>query len=234
VSRAIPEGALAAAEALGVHLDDEAQRKLAAYLERLLAENEVMNLTAITDWEEACSRHLVDSLALVAPLAAFGARSVADVGSGGGLPGIPLAIAVPALSVTLVESRTKKAAFLERVATELGLSVRVVGERAEDIGALGSTHREAYDAVVARALAPLPVLLELTLPLLRVSGRLFAIKGERAPEEIASAARALGVLQGAVLETRRTTTGTVLVVEKRGPTPHRYPRAPGTPKRSPL
>ncbi len=234
MSRAIPDGALVAAEALGVRLDTAAQAKLVAYLERLLAENEVMNHTAITDWEEAWSRHLVDSLALVGPLEAFGARTVVDVGSGGGLPGIPLAIAVPGLAVTLVESRAKKAAFLERVATELGLAVRVLSDRAEDLGAPGSAHRDAYDAVVARALAPLPVLLELTLPLLRVSGRLLAIKGERAPEEIASAARALGVLHGAVLETRRTTTGTVLVVEKRGSTPRGYPRAPGTPKRSPL
>jgi 16S rRNA (guanine527-N7)-methyltransferase len=238
VARPIPEDALSAAEAFGVKLDEGAQQQLVAYLEALLAENEVMNLTAITGWEEAWSRHLLDSLALLPVLEAFGARRVVDVGSGGGLPGIPLAIASPGLAITLVESREKKAAFLRRTAAALGLMaetrVRVLAERAEALGAPGSGDREAYDAVVARALAPLPVLLELTLPLLRVSGRLLAVKGARAPEEVASAAHALEVLSGVVVDQHRTATGTVLVIEKRAPTPRRYPRAPGTPKRSPL
>ncbi len=231
---AMPEAARAAAAAMGAALDASAEERIGRYLARLLEVNATMNLTAVTDLDVAWSRHVLDSLTLVAPLRALGARRVVDVGAGGGLPGIPLAIALPDAEITLVEATKKKASFLERVAAELGLGVRVVADRAEGIGTVGSPHREAYDAAVVRALAPLPVLLELTLPLLRTGGHVLAIKGEKAAEEVAASAKALRVLHGRIVGQARTATGTIVTVEKTAPTPRGYPRAPGTPKRSPL
>ncbi len=230
----IPDETRDAAAAMGVTLDAEAERRLALFLERLFEANQAVNLTAITDAQTAWSRHVLDSLTLVAPLRAMGAKRVVDVGAGGGLPGIPLAIALPEIELTMVEATKKKAAFLERVSAELGLRTRVLSERAETLGTYGSKHREAYDAAVVRALAPLPVLLELTVPLVRVGGRVFAIKGEKAAEEAKAAARALKVLSTRIVEQRRTETGTVVALEKTAPTGRGYPRAPGTPKRSPL
>lgn len=232
--RIIPDAIRGAAADMGAPLDAEAERRLALFLERLFEANQTMNLTAITDWEAAWSRHVLDSLTLAAPLRALGAKRVVDIGAGGGLPGIPLAIALPELELTMIEATKKKAAFLERVSTELGLNARVLADRAETLGAVASPHRDAYDAAVVRALAPLSVLLELAAPFVRVRGRIFAIKGERAAEEARAASRALSILSCRVVEQRRTDTGTLVVLEKTAPTPRRYPRAPGTPKRSPL
>ena len=162
-------------------------------------------------------------------------KQVIDVGSGGGLPGIPLAVARPDVRFTLLEATGKKAEFLARVTAELGLSnVEVLRERAETVGQDHRRWRERFDAVMARAVGPLPVLLELTVPLARVGGVVLAIKGERAGEEIEAAKAALHALHAAVIDTIRTPTGTIVVIEKRRPTPRLYPRLPGEPKRRPL
>jgi len=217
-------------------VDDEATvGRYFAYLDRLLATNETTNLTAVRDADEAISRHLEDSLELTKELETLRSGKVVDLGTGGGLPGIPLAIARPDLAFLLVDSREKKIAFVDATARELGLSnVRAVANRAESLGATGSKDRAAHDAVVSRALAPLPVLLELAIPLLRVSGALFAVKGERWAEELEAAKRAMQVLSVSLESTRRTKSGTILVLRKNAETPARYPRAPGEPKRKPL
>lgn len=150
------------------------------------------------------------------------ARTVVDVGSGGGLPGLPLKIARPDLRVTLIEADGRKAAFLVRACAELGLKeVEVVARRAEDAGR-DDRYREAFDAAVARAVAPLPVLVELCLPLVRVGGKLLAQKTEA--EDMSAAARAIALLGGApAIVSRAPSTarggGTVVSVEKIGPTP---------------
>ncbi len=178
---------------------------------------------------------VVDSLVLLDHLGA--AHSVVDVGSGGGLPGLPLKIARPDLEVTLVEADESKAAFLVQACARLGLSgVDVVARRAEDVGQ-DPRYRERFDIAVARALAPMPVLVELSLPLVRVGGRLLAQKTET--EELDSAAHAIDVLGGS-LDTvhpapsvaRRS--GTVVVLSKIRPTPAAYPRRAGVPSRKPL
>jgi len=228
-----PKSFLAGARRLGLELDARAIDRLGTFLDRLLEANQRFNLTAVTDLEEAWTRHVLDSLTLLGPLG--DAQSIVDVGSGGGLPALPLAIALPDASFTLIEATGKKASFLEETAQALGLThVRVVRTRAEEAGAPGSPLREAHDAVTARAVAPLAVLLELTLPLAKVHGRVIAIKGEKAPQEIAEAKNALELLRGRVISSTRTETGTLVVIEKVGPTPNRYPRRPGEPKRSPL
>jgi 16S rRNA (guanine527-N7)-methyltransferase len=165
------------------------------------------------------------------------ARTVVDVGSGAGLPGLPLKIARPDLRVTLIESDGRKAAFLVRACAELRLKdVDVVARRAEDAGG-DARYREAFDVAVARAVAPLPVLVELCLPLVRVGGRLLAQKTDA--EDVPAAARAIDLLGGAPPTVAKTPSaarrgGTVVIVEKIGTTPEGYPRRPGMPARKPL
>jgi 16S rRNA (guanine527-N7)-methyltransferase len=205
---------------------------LEQYLSLLLAQNQAFNLTAITDPAEARVKHLEDSLTLLPELADV-TGAVVDVGSGGGLPAIPLAIVRPDLEFTLLESTAKKARFLEQTARALKLgNVRVENDRAETF-ARGPS-REKFAVATSRACARLPVLLELCLPLLKVGGRKLAIKGEQALQEVAEAQRALELLRGKLVSTRRTETGTVLRIDKHAPTSAKYPRRPGEPKRAPL
>jgi len=166
-----------------------------------------------------------------------GARTVVDVGSGAGLPGLPLKIVRPELELTLVESDQDKAAFLVHACAALGLAgVDIVARRAEEVGH-DPRFREAFDVATARALAPLPVLAELCLPLVRVGGRLLAQKTER--ENVAAAATAIEVLGGALKGVHPSPSlargaGTVVVIEKVRSTPAAYPRRPGVPARKPL
>lgn len=162
---------------------------------------------------------------------------VVDVGSGAGLPGLPLKIARPDLQLCLIEADQAKAAFLVHACATLGLTgVEVVARRAEEAGH-DPRLREAFDIAVARALAPLPVVLELCLPLVRVGGRLLAQKTES--EDPSTAARALDVLGGVLLAVHHSPstgrrTGTVVEIAKVHATPAAYPRRPGTPSRKPL
>jgi 16S rRNA (guanine527-N7)-methyltransferase len=160
---------------------------------------------------------------------------VIDVGSGGGLPGIPLAITMPDVTFALVEATGKKAAFLADVVEELALdNVTIIAERAETVGQPDGGFRNAADAVIARAVGPLCVLLELTLPLARVDGLVLAIKGRRAAEELTEAEAAMRVLKGERISCERSETGTVVAIRKIGETPRRFPRRPGEPKRNPI
>jgi 16S rRNA (guanine527-N7)-methyltransferase len=178
---------------------------------------------------------IADSLVLLDHLGE--ADKVVDVGSGGGLPGLPLKIARPGLSMTLVEADQAKAAFLVRACAALGLrEVEVVARRAEEVGR-DPRYRETFDVAVARALAPMPVLAELCLPLVRVGGRLLAQKTEG--EDLDAARRAIDALGGALnssvaAPSAARGTGTVVIVDKVRPTPPVYPRRPGVPTRKPL
>lgn len=230
----VPNDIVLAARPLGVELDGPLGQQLASYLEILLETNKSFNLTAITDPAEAWSKHALDSLTLVPELSALPeGAAVIDVGSGGGLPAIPLAMALPGLRFTLLEATLKKARFLDQTARKLGLrNVQVKNDRAESFGQ--GAGRERFLAATSRALSRLPILLELTLPLLVTGGLGIAIKGAQAELEVAESTRALLELQGEVLTVRRTDTGSIVIVRKTGPTPRKYPRRPGEPKRSPL
>jgi 16S rRNA (guanine527-N7)-methyltransferase len=171
-----------------------------------------------------------DSLVLLDHLG--DARSVVDVGSGGGMPGIPLKIARPNLRVVLVEADRRKAAFLVHAAARLELDVAVIAERAETAGR--GPLRETFDVAVCRALAPMPVLAELCLPFVRVGGSLLAMKAHL--EEAAEAIAALGGGPARVVQAPSTARerGVVVVVPKVSATPDAYPRRPGLPARRPL
>ncbi|MEE2906524.1 MAG: 16S rRNA (guanine(527)-N(7))-methyltransferase RsmG [Planctomycetota bacterium] len=231
----VPEAFLEAASAMGVVFDTGDLERLSTYLGLLYAANEHMNLTAIRTPEEAWTRHILDSLSLLPVLSSVTADRIIDIGSGGGLPGIPLAITTPESRFVLLEATGKKADFLRDVVQKLDLgNVRIAADRAETAAAHGNAHRGAFDVVIARAVGPMPVLLELAIPFARVNGILVAIKGGQAAQEIEDAADALMILHSEVVEQRRTSTGTIVVVRKNKSTPRQYPRRPGEPKRRPL
>jgi 16S rRNA (guanine527-N7)-methyltransferase len=226
---------------LGVEIDGATLDRLAHYLELLLQTNQKFNLTAVRESDEAWRRHVVDSLTLLPGLEDMrdGGRLV-DVGSGGGLPGIPLAICLPACEVTLIEVTGKKARFLQDVVATLGLGrVAVVAERAEVVGQ-DPHHRQSYDVAVCRAIGPMRELLEYTLPLVRVGGRLLAMKGPSLEEELAGAADALDALgAGEVQVVEAYPEGfdvntVIAIIGKERPTPRSYPRRPGVPRQMPL
>ncbi len=231
---------------LGVPLSSHQEARLREYTQRLLAANRRVNLTALRDESALLQRYLLDSLALLPVMAqtlgcsveALRARSLRgiDVGSGGGAPGIPLAIAWPALRMTLVEATAKKARFLQEVTQSLELPVPVLSQRAEEV-AHQPAHRERYDLVTARAVAALPALVELTLPFLRVGGWAFFPKGERAGEETQAALAAIQILGGEEVQKvpyPGSDAGAIVVIRKVATTPERYPRRPGVPTRRPL
>ena len=194
---------------LGVTLDDVARAKLGTFLALLLAMNEQVNLTAIVEPSAAWSRHVLDGLSLVPLLADLpaGAR-VLDVGSGGGVPGLPLAIARPDLSFTLLDGTEKKVALLCAAIAELGLAnVEAVCGRAEDVD-----FGERFDVVTARAVAKLPTLLEWTAPFAKEGGRLLLIKGERADLELRDAAKMLRRFRCAHERTVQTPTGRIVIL----------------------
>ena len=229
-----PGSFLREAEAFGIEFDPGDLDRLEAFLVLLLEAGKRFNLTAIKDPDQAWTRHVFDSLTLLPFVVAAEASRIIDVGSGGGLPGVPLAIALPRVEVTLLEATGKKARFLREVAAALPLAnVVVINERAETIGQVRE-HREHYDAVVTRAVGPLTVALELAVPLARVGGHVLTIKGRAAEQEVKEAAGALKQLHCQIVEITRTPTGTIVAVEKRRKTPKRYPRRPGEPKRLPL
>jgi 16S rRNA (guanine527-N7)-methyltransferase len=223
--------------AIGVPLGDDQVRLLARYLDLVALWRRRARLTAVSDPLEAARVHVADSLLCLRagiPLHS----TVVDVGSGAGLPGIPLLVARPDLSVTLVEPSQRRAAFLEMACGELGLAAEVVPEPAERLGQ-DPRWREAFDVAVARAVAPLAVLVELVLPLVRPGGKAILLKGAAARQEVRQAARAVEEVGGGTpaLVEASVPTGparTIVVIPKISPTPRRYPRRPGTPRRRPL
>ena len=200
--------------AIGATPAAETLARLGDYLARLLAMNEQVNLTAIKDPADAWERHCFDALTLLPCIASVPAGGrVVDIGSGGGIPGIPLAIARPDLKVTLVESIQKKASFLSAVSEAMGLSnVTVRADRAEQLVDLRGT----FDVVTARAVARLAALAPLVLPFARPGGIALLIKGQRAEEELAEATKILAKLKTTHEKTIPTPTGRIVVLRRQG------------------
>lgn len=218
-------------------LADSCVAPLVRYGEALLETNRVMNLTAITDPRDVAALHFLDSLALL-KLADFRGKSVVDVGTGAGFPGLPLRLAQPSVRLTLLDSLGKRIDFLQSVCDTLGCGdVACVHARAEEFA---GKHRECFDFAVSRAVAALPVLCELCLPLVRVGGAFLAMKSVECGGELQSAAHAIDLLGGRVSDVRDyPIPGTdilhrLIVVEKIAPTPAKYPRAFAKIKKAPL
>ena len=219
--------------ALGVDLKYiEALEQFSAML---VEKNKVMNLTGITEPREVATLHLLDSLSLL-PLAPLVGKKIVDVGTGAGFPGVPLKIVLPESHVTLLDSLNKRVDFLQESCDALGLTdVDCVHARAEEFG-----HREEYDYAVSRAVAALPVLSELCLPLVKVGGEFLAMKSSHTEEEINEAKAAIALLGGAITEVIDYTIPTtdivhrVVRIRKEKPTPKKYPRRFAQIKKQPL
>ena len=228
-----------AAEA-GIPLTAEQIGQFSVYHEMLLDWNTRMNLTALTAPEDVAVKHIIDSLTAYDAALFDGARTLIDVGTGAGLPGIPLAVYAPHLTVTLLDALNKRVRFLTEVTAAMGLqNVRCIHARAEE-AARTAEHRAAYDIAVSRAVARLPVLLEYTLPFVRVGGTLLALKGRAYAEEQKEARRAADVLGGGCITARPVhlpgldDVRAILTVTKERQTPAAYPRGGGAPTRRPI
>ena len=218
-------------------LGPELIEPLETFSRMLLEKNQVMNLTAITDPRDVAVLHLLDSLTLTG-LAGLEGRTVVDVGTGAGFPGVPLAIARPSARVTLLDSLGKRVDFLQESCRALGLdNVECVHGRAEEFA---GERRETFDLAVSRAVAALPVLCELCLPLVKVGGAFWAMKSVDTEEEISASKTAVKVLGGRIQAVSDYTIPTtevvhrVVCIQKTAPTPKKYPRRFALIKKQPL
>ena len=218
-------------------LDGSKAEPLEAFARAVLEKNKVMNLTAITDDADFARLHLLDSAALL-NVADFSDRRAVDVGTGAGFPGVPLRILCPDVRMTLLDSTGKRIDFLRETCAALGLgNVDCVHARAEEFAA---EHRESFDLAVSRAVAALPVLCELCLPLVKVGGQFLAMKSARSDGELEGAMDAIAALGGRLADVvdyaipGSDVTHRVIVIDKVDRTPPRYPRAFGKIKKAPL
>ena len=219
---------------LGLDLSEEIRNQLCAFGRAMVKQNEVMNLTGITEDEAVAKMHLLDSLTVLST-ADLAGKTLIDVGCGAGFPGVPLAIAAPTAKITLLDSLGKRMKWLEEVLPTLGVSAECVTARAEEAVV---TRRESYDFATSRAVARLNILLELTAPYVRVGGAVLAMKGAAAREELAECGNAIKKLGLKLEEVKEYpidgTAHAVIVLRKVAPTPPKYPRRFAQIKKSPL
>ena len=231
------------AKKLGLHLTSRQLEQFHTYYQELIEWNRRVNLTAITDYEEVQIKHFLDALtvalAFPQPLTGTDLRSI-DVGTGAGIPGIPLKILLPNIDLVLLDSTAKKATFLTHLKQKLELdNVEIVVGRAEEV-AHQTRYREKFDIVLSRAVAPLPTLVELTLPFCTIGGIFVAQKKGYIEPEISQAAKAINLLGGKQRETKKidleefTDERQLIIIDKVSPTPQPYPRRPGIPAKRPL
>ena len=221
-------------------LTEEQKLKLEKYMEGILSWNEKVNLTNITDPAEFRIKHNADSLMCVDFPEFQSAKNIIDVGTGGGFPGIPLAVYAPDKHLTLLDSLNKRLRIIDELAGGLDITnITLVHGRAEDV-ARNREHREKYDLCVSRAVSNLATLSEYCLPFIKVGGYLLAYKGPGADQEVKDAEKALKTLGGSLVDIRETTMEEygldhrILVIEKVRNTPKAYPRKAGTPLKEPL
>jgi 16S rRNA (guanine527-N7)-methyltransferase len=229
------------AEKLGIDLTPEHLEQYELYYREMISWNRRLNLTRIIGYEDVQTKHFLDSLTVMLALPAGpGGFRLIDVGTGAGLPGIPLKIAIPGISLVLLESTAKKTDFLRHMVGMLGLDdVEVVAGRAEET-AHDSRYREKFDVALSRAVAALPALTELTLPYCSLGGTFIAQKKGEMEEELCQADKAITLLGGRLREVKKIDLGelpdrrSLVVIDKVALTPQNYPRRSGVPEKKPL
>ena len=224
----------------GVDSSDEKLRQLSGYMEGILDFNESINLTAITDRKEVIAKHYIDSLMCAAMDEINDADTVIDVGTGGGFPGVPLAIAFPEKKFTLIDSLNKRIKIVNQLCDELEIkNVRAIHGRAEEL-ARKKDMREQFDICVSRAVANMATLSEYCLPFVKVGGSFIAYKGPDCESEVKEASNAIEKLGGCLLRIERPEADGVafdhrlIVVKKIAATAAKFPRKPGTPSKEPM
>lgn len=227
-------------EEKGISLSEMQMQQFHLYFQELIEWNSKMNLTAIVNEEEVYLKHFYDSISAAFFQDFSKPLNIVDVGAGAGFPSIPIKICFPDLKITIVDSLNKRISFLQHLVDSLNLSnVSLFHDRAETF-AKRKEHREKYDLVIARAVARMPVLAELCLPLAKVGGVFLAMKGPEVVNEIKDAKKAIATLGGEVVQNENIllpfeeSTRHFVFIEKRKKTPNSYPRKPGTPNKQPL
>jgi 16S rRNA (guanine527-N7)-methyltransferase len=225
---------------LGIHLEERQIEQLFAYKALLLEWNQKMNLTAITDDLEVITKHFLDCMTVQKAFPMKDVKTLIDVGTGAGFPGLVIKIVFPWIEVTLVDSLNKRLNFLKEVISALGLKgVECVHARAEDLGQ-NKSYRENFDICASRAVANLAVLAEYTLPFVKEGGYLIALKGQKVEDEIEGAKKALTLLGGKLIEVvdakvpMTDLEHKIATIKKVKKTPKAYPRKAGEPTKAPL
>ena len=223
---------------LDIALSEEQILQFETYFDMLIEKNKVINLTAITEFEEVIEKHFLDSLNLIRVIDLKAEKRIIDLGTGAGFPGIPLKIAFPNLHIVLADSLNKRIKFLKEVIEELSLdNVDAVHGRAEDL-AQKQDYREKFDYCVSRAVANLSTLSEYCLPFVKTGGQFISYKSGDCEEEINSSKNAIKVLGGKIVNVEKFELGdsnrSFVVISKKGLTPKKYPRKAGLPSKSPL
>ena len=229
-----------ALDELNISYTEKQIQQFASYMDGVLEWNEKVNLTAITEHEEFIAKHFVDSV-LCADFDEFkNAKTVIDVGTGGGFPGVPLAIMAPDKKFVLMDSLNKRLKIIDELTAEAGImNTQTVHARAEEL-ARNKNHREKYDVCVSRAVANLTTLSEYCLPFIKVGGYLLAYKGPDADQEIKDAAKAISILGRKLEKVEKSGLESfgldhrILFIKKVKNTPAKYPRKAGTPSKEPL
>ena len=227
-------------EKLNISLSDQQIQQFMKYYELLVEWNSFMNLTAITEFDEVCKKHFVDTVSLIKAIDLSKELSVIDIGTGAGFPGIPLKIVFPNLKITLLDSLNKRIKFLDTVIEELALAnINTLHGRAEDFAKPGKL-RETYDLCVSRAVANLSTLSEYCLPYVKVGGFFISFKSEKIDEESEAAKKAISILGGKVKDQVAFTLPdsdiyrNLYMIEKVKETNKKYPRKAGLPSKEPL